>query len=114
MSARIERIASLIKREVADILRKKTNDNRIGFISITKVDVTKDLSQAWVYYSEYGSDAAKKQTALGLKSSSKFIKGEVGRALHTKVVPELHFKYDDTLEKAAQLIDRINEISKQD
>jgi ribosome-binding factor A len=112
MSARVERIASLIKREIADILRKRANDTRIGFITLTKVTVTKDLSQAFVYYSEIGSEEAKKKTKLGLQSSTKFIKGEVGKALHTKTVPELHFKYDDSLEKAAQLIDRINEISK--
>lgn len=107
----MDRIASLIQAEIAQILRRKVNDKRIGMISITSVEISKDLAHAWIYYSELGGKEKFEETKKGLQSATKFIKGEVGKVLETQRVPNLHFVYDDRLEKTAALIEKINALS---
>lgn len=109
--SRVDRVSVLIQQEIADILIKKINDKRIGFISLTKVDLSPDFSHAWVYYSQIGSEEAKYETKRGLSSATKFIKGELGKVLRLQRVPQIHFKFDDRVEKTAQLIERINALS---
>ena len=111
--SRVERVSALIQQEIADILIKKINDKRIGFISITKVEVSKDFSHAWVSYSQIGSDEAKQLTKRGLSSATPFIKGELGKVLRLQKVPQIHFKYDDRIEKTAKLIEQINALSEE-
>ena len=111
--SRTERVANLLRKEISDILHRKVNDARIGFISITQVEISKDLAHAWVHYSQFGDEETKAATRKGLSSATKFIKLEIGKILTTQTVPNIHFKYDDTLEKAQKLIDRIDEISQE-
>ncbi len=112
-TGRLERVAALIQSEIAEILRRKVNDKRIGFVSITTVEVSSDLAHAWVRYSHIGSKEDFEASRKGLRSAAKFIKGEIGKVLQTQRVPEIHFMYDDRLEKTAQLIDKINALSDQ-
>lgn len=109
--SRTERIANLLKKEIAEILHRKVNDSRIGFISITRLEVSKDLAHAWVHYSQFGDDITKATTRKGLASATPFIKLEIGKILTTQTVPNLHFKYDDSLEHAQKMSDRIDELS---
>ncbi|MFC1754080.1 30S ribosome-binding factor RbfA [Thermoproteota archaeon] len=108
MNPRLEKIASTIKRDLAGILRAKVSDARIGFISITDVKISKDLEHVWIYYSQIGSENDRKRTRRGLMSATKFIRLELGKVLHLKIVPDLRFEYDDSLEKGVKLVDRIN------
>ncbi len=111
--SRTERVASLLKKEIADILHRKINDIRIGFITITSIKISPDLTHAWVYYSQIGSEEQKQITKKGLASATKFIKLEIGKVLTTQVVPNIHFQYDDTLERAQKLIEKIDALSDQ-
>jgi len=108
---RVDRIGVLIQKEIAEILHRKINDKRIGFVTITGVKVTKDLSIARVYYSHIGSLKDRQDSHKGLKSATKFIKGEIGKVLHTARVPEIYFEYDDRIEKTSNLINQINALS---
>ncbi len=111
--SRQERVAMLIQQEVADILRRKINDTRIGFITITQVKVSKDLAHAWIHFSQIGSETDRLNTRKGLRAATGFIKGEVGRAIRMQIVPQIHFKYDDNVEKTSQLMEKINALSDQ-
>ena len=97
------RVADLLQQEIAAILQKDIKDPRIGFITITGVDVSNDLSFAKVFYSVLGEDSAREETAKGLKSAYPYIRGEVARRLQFKSAPELRFYYDASLDRAERL-----------
>lgn len=107
---RLLRIANLIRSEVSDVLLKKMNDARIGFISITRVELTPDLKYAKIYYSQFGSDSDKKKTLKALNRAKGFIKYEVGKVLNFKTMPDFEFKFDESVEKAFDVINRIDAI----
>ena len=106
---RPERIAELIHREVA-LLLQMNKDPRIGVISITKVEITRDLRKATVLYLPLGSDAAPAETQDGLNQQARQWRGPVGRALGIRHAPELHFQLDrHTVDavRVGSLLDRI-------
>lgn len=107
---RSERVAEEIRKEVATMLFGEIHDPRIGFVTITKVQVSKDLRHAKVYYSIIGSDEEKEKTMVGLQSSSGYMRREIGKRLKLRYFPELTFKFDDSLEYASRIEKIIKEI----
>jgi ribosome-binding factor A len=105
---RAERVSDQMKQEIADILMRKIKDPRIGFVTITDVEVTDDLKNAKVFVSIYGGD--KEATLKGLKSASPFIRSELGRRMRLRVVPEIIFRFDSTVEKGAHIMELLREI----
>lgn len=93
--SRTYRIGEQIKRELADLVRQ-LKDPRIGMITITDVEVTKDLSHARVFFSVLGEEEDVRQSQKGLEHAGGFLRKELGRALRLRVTPQLHFVYDDT------------------
>lgn len=87
---------------------RKIKDPRIGFVTITDVEVTDDLRNAKVFVSVYGGD--KEDTLKGLKSASAFIRSELGRRMRLRVVPELLFRFDSTVEQGAHIMELLREI----
>jgi ribosome-binding factor A len=100
MSKRSEKVAEAIQKIVSELILRGLKDPRIGFVTITGVKMTDDLSIGKVYYSVVGSEEEKKESHAGLKSAAGFIRKEVGAQLKLRHVPEIHFKFDDTLERA--------------
>jgi ribosome-binding factor A len=107
---RSERVADLIKMEIADILIKKLKDPRVGFVTVTGVDVTDDLRYAKIYISVMEDEGARKKTLAGLNSASSFIRSELGRRLVMRRIPELAFKIDNSLEQAAHIFEVLDKI----
>lgn len=107
---RSERVAEEIRKEVATMLFGEIHDPRIGFVTITKVQVSKDLRHAKVYFSILGSDEEKEKTMEGLQSSSGYMRRETGKRLKLRYFPELTFKFDDSLEYASRIEKIIKEI----
>ncbi len=105
---RSERVGDQIRMEIADILMTKVKDPRIGFITVTAVDVSDDLRNAKVFVSVLGSDIGR--TFEGLKAARSFIRSELGRRLNLRFVPELNFREDHTEEEAAKLSRLMDEI----
>jgi ribosome-binding factor A len=109
---RSERVADLIKMEIADILIKKLKDPRVGFVTVTGVDVTDDLRYAKVYVSVMEDEGTRKKTLAGLNSASSFIRSELGRRIVMRRIPELVFKLDNSLEQAAHIFEVLDKIKK--
>lgn len=105
-SRRPEQVAENLRQVVADALTRDIRDPRIGFVTLTHVTVTQDLSHAKLRISVPGDEAAKQAALEGLRSASGFLRTRVAKALTTRTVPELHFELDRGLEHAA----RINEV----
>ncbi len=105
-SRRPEQVAETIRQVLTDALARAVRDPRVGFVTITGVRVTNELSHARVLVSVHGEDATKTSAIEGLASAAGFLRSRVARALTTRTVPELHFELDRGLEHAT----RINEL----
>ena len=112
MSHRIERVNQLIRQEISELLRREAKDPRLGgMISITEVETSPDLKYAKVYVSCLGSDEEKKKTLDTLTAASGFLHNELSKRITLRHIPYLDFRWDDSLEKGAhilELIDRVN------
>jgi len=101
---RQERSEELIRAEVSRIIREDVNDPRIGFISITRVKLSPDLTSAAIYVSIMGDEEQKQAGMAGLFSASRFIRGELGESLEFRSVPQIRFVRDDSLERGSRVL----------
>ncbi|MCP3178111.1 ribosome-binding factor A [Desulfuromonas sp. KJ2020] len=97
-SKRTQRVGEEIQKEISSLLLNGLKDPRIGFVTITNVDVTADLQIAKVYFTVLGDEAARKNSEKGLNSSIPFIRRELGKRLRLRHVPDIVLKYDTSLE----------------
>ena len=109
---RLLRLEKELKHLVSSILLKDIRNPKIGFISITKVDISPDLAHAKVYYSHFGNKEEAKKTHFALKSASYYITGKIGKVMKTKQIPKLRFLYDSGLEKLAEISRVIQSVNK--
>jgi ribosome-binding factor A len=105
---RSSRVGDQIRMEIAEILMTKVKDPRIGFVTVTAVEISDDLRNAKVFVSVLGSDAGR--TFKGLDAARSFIRSELGRRLTLRFVPELSFHEDHTAEEAAKLTRLMDEM----
>jgi ribosome-binding factor A len=102
---RTDRLGDQFRIEIADILLRKTKDPRIGFITVTGVDVSVDLRHARVFVSSLEEPSAIGPTFRALNRAAGFIRSELGKRLKLRRIPELTFHQDQSLEKAAHLFE---------
>jgi ribosome-binding factor A len=101
---RSERVAEGIREEVATFLAEDVKDPRVvGLVTVTGVDVTRDLRHAKVFVSIMGSEEERRATLEGLESAAGHLRSRVARALRLRVAPEISFRYDDTIARAARI-----------
>lgn len=109
---RAERLAELLKKEISDILLKEVKDPRIGFVSLTDIEVSGDLRHANVYVSVYGNEEERQASMKGLEKATGYIRKLIGERIKVYHTPEIIFKYDNSLEHGAyisRLIDKVKE-----
>lgn len=111
---RVNRLSELLKEEISQIIRREVKDPRIGFVSLTDVEVSGDLRHAKVFVSVYGSDQEKEETMKGLEKANGFIRKLVGERITTYHTPELLFKYDDSIEHGVYISKLIEEVREED
>lgn len=107
---RAGRIADAIREEVADLLKRGVKDPRVGFVTLTVVEVSPDLRHAKVFYSVIGDPAQRAATQKGLDSATAYVQGEVGRRLRLRSTPALEFRYDESLERGARIEQILKEV----
>ena len=100
---RIERVNQLMKEEISALLQRELKDPRIGFVTVTEVEVSKDLSQAKVYVSIFGSEEEWKETFAALESAKGFIRHWLRQHLKLRVIPSLLFRPDRSMAHAAHI-----------
>ena len=111
---RIEKIKELMKQEISKIILQELKDPRIGFVTVTQVEVTRDLSQAKVYVSLMGSEEQIKACWEGLNSSLGFIRREVGHRIRLRITPELFFVIDKSLDYSDHIQKLLLQIQRED
>jgi ribosome-binding factor A len=100
---RLERVNQLIKEEVSMLLQRELKDPRLGFVTVTEVDVTPDLKQARVYVSVLGSEERWVSSFQALQSARGFVWSWLRRHLDLRVTPEIVFRPDRSMEHAAHI-----------
>ena len=103
-----------MKTEISDILRRELKDPRLGFVTITDAEVSKDLRHARVYVSVYGDEKQKEQNLAVLQGAAGYIRGEFGRRAFMKVIPEISFKLDTSVEHGARIFELLQQVKPDD
>lgn len=112
---RAVRVAEAVREEVASFLTEGARDPRIvGFVTVTGVDVTNDLKHARVYVSVMGSEEDRKTTLEGLESLASHLRSRVARAVRLRTAPEIEFRLDRTVERAARIESLLSELHTDD
>jgi len=106
---RTRRVGEQIQRELADLIRNEIKDPRVGMVSVTAVIVSRDLSHAKVYVSVLGNAEQTDASVRVLGNAAGFLRHELGKILHIRIIPELRFYLDRSLEEGARMGALINE-----
>jgi ribosome-binding factor A len=109
---RSRRIAEQIQRELSDIIRLELKDPRVGMVTITDVEVTSDHEHAKVFFTRLGNlaDAADKPVVTrALEHAAGFLRSELAHRMRLRIVPQLHFEYDESVERGVRLSKLIDE-----
>ncbi len=110
--ARATRLAEVIRSEVSEIIRT-LNDPRIGFVSVTDVEVSPDLRHARIFVSVLGDDAAKRRTMEGLEHATGHVRSLLGPRLGIRLVPEIAFRLDPSIERGARISALLRELAEE-
>lgn len=113
---RSDRVAQELKKEVAIILQREVKDPRIGMVTVSDVEVSRDLAYAKIFVTFlFDSDqAAIEQGMEGLEKASPYIRSLVGKAMRLRIVPELRFIYDESLVEGMRMSNLVSNVIRQD
>jgi len=114
VTRRTRQVGELLREELDDIIRKEVKDPRIGFMSITRVEVPPDLRTARVFVSVLGTDEERVKTLAALRSGAGFIRFHLKPRLRMRQIPELEFRDDRSMEYAQQISETLREVRERD
>ncbi len=103
---RSERVAGQLRRDLARLIQQEIKDPEVGFVSLSDVEVTRDLSHAKVFITVFDPEKAK-ESLKALRRASTFLRHRLGQELRLRHVPELHFVHDDSVERGSHIDDLI-------
>jgi ribosome-binding factor A len=112
--SRTDRVGSQMQRELALLVRDELDDPRLGMITIQAVQVVRDFSHAKVYFTTLGGKLSEKETTSLLNEAAPFFRHELGHRLNIRSLPQLHFLFDESIEKGARLSSLIDEAVESD
>jgi len=112
--SRSQRVAEQIRRELAELIRLEVKDPRVGFITLTDVEITPDYAHAKVFFTSMKGEEGLSEILIGLRRASGFLRRELGRRVRIHTTPELHFHYDASVERGSRLSQLIDEVVRDD
>jgi ribosome-binding factor A len=107
---RSEKVADLIRKEISQMLNQSIKDPRIGFVTITRVNVSEDCRFAKIYFSVAGNLEERERSMKGLESATGYIRRELGRRIRLRYTPEILFQFDPSIEYAIHMEELIQRI----
>lgn len=113
-NVRANRVAEQMKKEVSEIIQRELKDPRIGFITVTDVDVTGDLQQAKIFITVYGEEEERRKTFDGLEKAKGFIRSETGKRIQLRKTPEISFEFDESIERGNRIETLIREMKEKE
>ncbi|MCV2215884.1 30S ribosome-binding factor RbfA [Thauera sp. Sel9] len=112
--SRSQRVVEQIRRELAELIRLEVKDPRVGFITLTDVEITPDYAHAKVFFTSMTGEADVPEILKGLRRAGGFLRRELGRRIRIHTIPELHFHYDRSVEEGSRLSRLIDEVVRED
>ena len=112
--SRPDRVADQIRAELATLLTRDVHDPGIGFVTITRVQVSPDIQLARVFYTVLGDEKARKNSERAIDRALPFLRRQIGQRLRLKRVPELRFQYDEATASADRIDQILDEIHRND
>lgn len=112
-NTRTNRVAEQMKKEIGDIINQKLKDPRVGFVTVTDVDLTNDLQHAKIFVSVLGDEEEKEASLTGLTKASGFIRTEVGKRIRLRKIPEIIFKFDEAHEHGNRIESILRNLNKE-
>ena len=109
MTRRTQRVGESLREILSELIQRNLKDPRVGFVTITAVRVTPDLSRADVYYTVLDRDK-REETQRGLDSAKSYLRSEAGRQVRLKTLPALHFHLDETADRASRIDELLREL----
>jgi ribosome-binding factor A len=106
-------MGEFLREEVTDIIRSEVDDPRLGFWTITRVEVAPDMRTARIHVSVLGSDGERKETLAALRGAAGFIKGHLRPRMRTRTIPDLEFRDDRSMEHADAIDRTLRELSRE-
>lgn len=112
--SRSQRVVEQIRRELAELIRLEVKDPRVGFITLTDVEITPDYAHAKVFFTSMTGSEDVPEILAGLQRASGFLRRELGRRVRIHTTPELRFVYDTSVEEGARMSKLIDEVVRED
>lgn len=113
MGFRKQKLETQIKKLVGTLIVTEIKDPRIGFVTVTNVELSKDYAYADVYVSVLGDENTKKKSLAGLQSARGFIQYRVGKALSIRTIPEIRFHLDTSIEEGVDMVNLLKKLEKE-
>lgn len=113
MTRRTQQMGEFLREEVTDIIRSELDDPRLGFWTVTRVEVPTDMRSARVYVSVLGTDGERKETLTALRGAAGFIRGHLKPRMRTRTIPDLDFRDDRSMEHAEEIDRTLRELSRE-
>ncbi|WP_202077168.1 30S ribosome-binding factor RbfA [Caldalkalibacillus salinus] len=113
-NVRVHRVGEQLKKELSAIFQRDLKDPRIGFVTVTAVEVTGDLQQAKVYLTVLGNEGQKEESLEAIEKASGFIRSEVGRRIRLRHTPELIFKFDESIEYGSKIEKLLSDLNRKE
>jgi ribosome-binding factor A len=114
MSKRTEQIAELIKETVSELIQRELKDPRLGFITVTRAEVSPDLKHAKIFFSVLGDETAKAESLKALKHASHYLRRELAHKITLRYTPELFFHFDAAMEHSDKIQRLLQELAQEE
>ena len=112
MSHRMERVNTQMQREISELILRELRDPRLDeFVSVTEVSASPDLRYAKVFVSSVGGEEKQAQILAALASASGFLRSELAKKIRIRRMPELHFQWDNSIEKGDRILRLLDEVT---
>jgi len=113
-SFRASRVAEQMKKEISQIIREELKDPRVGFVTVTAVEVSNDLRYAKIYVSILAEKEEETKTLEVLNKAKGFIRSEIGKRIRLRFTPEIIFKLDKSLERGARITKLLTQVNRRE
>jgi ribosome-binding factor A len=110
MGVRQERVQEQLVHELSEIIHRDLRDPRLGFVTLTGAEITRDLRYAKIYVSVMGDEEARKQCLKALQSATGLLRGEFARRAHLRMAPELEFRFDYGIERGQRIFELLHSV----
>jgi len=111
-SRRSDRLGDLLLELLSQLLSKEVNDPRIGAVTLTRAELSRDLRHARIYFNLLTEEKDRKEVSAGLKSATGFIRARVAKGLRLRFVPTIEFVYDEAPDQAQRIEDLLRQVKK--